>query len=163
MHSRSASDEVKYLLTQKRRRVSNSTAQSNIKSIYQKWLDGDVRYIATEAERAVFSKLNTDEEREQFIDSFWQRRDPKPETKENEFRREYYNRISYANQNFASGETAGWLTDRGRIFITHGKPDTVQTISSGETWIYKSLAGVGDNIKFEFVDSAAKGELRLRQ
>ncbi|HYP49865.1 MAG TPA: GWxTD domain-containing protein [Pyrinomonadaceae bacterium] len=158
-----ASDEVKYLLTQKRRRVSNSTAQANTKSIYQKWLDGDVRYIATEAERAAFSQLNTDEEREQFIESFWLTRDPKPETKENEFRREYYNRISYANQNFASGETAGWLTDRGRIFITHGKPDAVQTISSGEMWTYKSLAGVGDNIKFEFVDSAAKGELRLRQ
>ena len=158
-----ASDEVKYLLTQKRRRVSNSAAQANTKSIYQKWLDGDVRYIATEAEKQTFSQLNTDEEREQFIESFWQRRDSKPETKENEFRREYYNRISYANQNFAFGDTAGWLTDRGRIFITHGKPDTVQTISSGEMWIYKSLAGVGDNIKFEFVDSAAKGELRLRQ
>ena len=147
---------------QKRRRVSNSTAQANIKSFYQKWLESDVRYIVTEAEKQTFSQLNTDEEREQFIESFWQRRDSKPETKENEFRREYYNRISYANQNFAFGETAGWLTDRGRIFITHGKPDTVQTISSGEMWTYKSLAGIGDNIRFEFVNSATKGDLRLQ-
>ncbi|MDQ6786333.1 MAG: GWxTD domain-containing protein [Acidobacteriota bacterium] len=158
-----AADAVDYLLTRKQRRLnSNSSAQETPKAVYQKWLNEDVRYIATDAEKQSFSQLKTDEEREQFIESFWQRRDPKPETKENEFRREYYNRIAYANQNFAFGETVGYLTDRGRVYIIHGKPDEIQKNGSVEVWTYKSLAGVGNNIKFEFVDTAKNGDFRLR-
>ncbi|MDQ4123886.1 MAG: GWxTD domain-containing protein [Acidobacteriota bacterium] len=158
-----ASDEVKNLFTPKRRRAFGSSAQAGAKSVHQKWLDSDVRYIITDAERLSFSLLNSNEEREQFIEAFWQRRDPKPETKENEFRAEYYNRLAFANQNFAFGENPGWLTDRGRIYITYGKPDSVQTVSSGEIWVYKTLAELGDNARFEFVDLSKNGNFRLRQ
>jgi GWxTD domain-containing protein len=160
-----ASDEPEYLLTRKpqqqRRLKSNSSAQAGTKAIYQRWLDEDVRYIVTNAEKQAFSRLNTDEEREQFIEAFWRRRDAKPETEENEFRREYYNRIAHANQNFAFGETAGWLTDRGRIYITHGKPDEIQKNESGEVWLYKSVSG--NNIRFEFISGANSRDFRLRQ
>jgi len=160
-----ASNQVEYLMTRKsqRRLNSNSSGQGNTKAIYRKWLDEDVRYIISDAEKQTFSQLNTDEECEQFIQSFWQRRDSKPETKENEFRRQHYNRIAYANQNYAFSETAGWLTDRGRIYIIHGKPDEIQKNASEEVWIYKSLSGLGENIKFEFLDTAKNGIFRLRQ
>ncbi len=161
-----ASSQVEHLMmrkSQRQRLNSNSSGQGNTKAIYRKWLDEDVRYIVSNAEKQAFSQLNTDEEREQFIQSFWQRRDTKPETKENEFRRQHYNRITYANQNFAIGETAGWLTDRGRIYILHGKPDEIQKNVSEEVWIYKLLSGLRENIKFEFFDTAKNGLFRLRQ
>jgi len=162
-----ASNEVEYLLTrkpqQKRKLVSNSSSQGNTKAIYKNWLEKDVAYIISDTEKQAFLQLNTDEEREQFIQSFWQRRDNKPETKENEFRREYYNRIAYANENFVFGEKAGWLSDRGRVYITHGKPDDIQKNASGEVWIYKFLPELGDNAKFEFVDATKNGDFRIRQ
>lgn len=161
-----ASSQVEYLMMRKLRRQrlnSNSSGQGNTKAIYRKWLDEEVRYIVSDAEKQAFSQLNTDEEREQFIQSFWQRRDTKMETKENEFRRRHYNRIAYANENFAFGETAGWLTDRGRIYIIHGKPDEIRKNVSEEMWFYKSLSGLGENVKFEFFDIAKNGVFRLRQ
>lgn len=162
-----AADEAENLLARKPRQMrqlnSNSSAQSDKKAVYQKWLDEDVRYIATDAEKQTFSGLNTNEEREQFIESFWQRRDDKPETKENEFRREYYNRIAYANQNFVFGEISGSRTDRGRIFITYGKPDEIQKNTSEEIWIYKPVPRLRNNLKFEFVDTSKNGDFRLRQ
>jgi GWxTD domain-containing protein len=130
--------------------------------MYTKWLD-DIRYIVSDPEKQTFSQLKSDDEREQFIESFWQRRDTKPETKDNEFRREYYSRIAYANQNFVFGGKAGWLTDRGRIYITHGKPDNIQKNELGEIWIYKSLPELGENVKFEFDDTTKNGDFRLRQ
>ncbi|MCA1622216.1 MAG: GWxTD domain-containing protein [Acidobacteria bacterium] len=162
-----AADGVEHLLgrnAQARRRIrAAAPVQRDMKAVYQKWVDEDVRYLITDAEKQTFSQLNGDEEREQFIKTFWKRRDRVPETDENEFRREYYNRIAYANQKFAFGETAGWMTDRGRIFITHGKPDNIQKTDSGEIWTYKSLTAVGDNVRFEFVDNARNGDFRLRQ
>ncbi len=161
-----AAGSAEDLLTRKpqsRRLARGLTFQRDTKAIYQKWLNEDVRYIVTDAETQTFSQLNTDEEREQFIEAFWQRRDTKPKTKENEFRREYYGRIAYANQNFGFGKTAGWLTDRGRIYITHGKPDEIQKNPSEEVWTYKSLSGLGNNIRFEFLGVANKEGFRLRQ
>ncbi len=161
-----AADGVEYLLgrnVQARRRLRSAPIQRDTKAVYQNWVDKDVRYLITDAEKQTFSQLGGDEEREQFIEAFWKRRDSVPETEDNEFRREYYNRIAYANQNFAVGGTAGWLTDRGRIFITHGKPDNIQKNVSGETWTYKSPAALGDNVRFEFVDNARNGDFRLRQ
>src|SRR6516162_11402263 len=87
----------------------------------KKWLDEDVAYIITDEERAAFKRLTTDEEREQFIEQFWLRRDPSPDSIENEFKEEHYRRIAYANENFASG-IPGWKTDRGRIYIKFGPP-----------------------------------------
>ncbi len=150
-----------------------------LKKAYKDWLDKDVAYIITDEERKAFKKLVTDDERERFIEEFWRRRDPDPDTDENEFREEYYERIAYANEHYASG-IPGWKTDRGRIYITWGKPDEVETHPSGgsyqrepqegggstttypfEKWFYRYLPGVGSGVEIEFVDPTGSGEYRI--
>src|SRR5713101_6998377 len=71
-----------------------------LKKAYKDWLEKDVIYIITDDERKAFKKLQTDEERERFIEEFWRRRDPDPDTDENEFKEEYYERVAYANEHF---------------------------------------------------------------
>src|SRR5438445_9748730 len=93
-----------------------------LKKAYKDWLEKDVAYIITDEERKAFKKLQTDDERERFIEEFWRRRDPDPDTDVNEYREEYYERIAYANEHYASG-IPGWKTDRGRIYIMYRKPD----------------------------------------
>src|SRR5258706_1912410 len=100
--------------------------KSENKDAYKNWMTEDVPYIITPDERKAFLALRTDEERENFINTFWARRDPDPDTEENEFREEYYQRITYANENFSS-RIPGWKTDRGRIYITSGKPHSIET------------------------------------
>jgi GWxTD domain-containing protein len=150
-----------------------------LKKAYKDWLDKDVTYIITDEERKAFKKLATDDERERFIEEFWRRRDPDPDTDENEFKEEYYERIAYANENFASG-IPGWKTDRGRIWIMYGKPDGRETHPMGgsydrpsyegggntstypfETWFYRYIPGVGSGIEIEFVDPTGSGEYRI--
>lgn len=150
-----------------------------LKQAYKKWLDNDVAYIITNEERKAFKALATDEERENFIESFWRRRDPDPDTEENEYREEYYERIAYANEHFASG-IPGWKTDRGRVYIAWGKPDSVESHPSGgaydrpsyegggststypfEIWFYRHLEGIGDGLEIEFVDPSGTGEYRM--
>jgi GWxTD domain-containing protein len=133
----------------------------------------------TPAELRAIKALKTDEERENFIATVWRRRDPDPDTEENEFREEFYERIAYANANFSSGKP-GWKTDRGRIYIRWGKPDSVESRPSGgsydrpswegggsmttypfETWFYRHLDTVGDGIEAEFVDPTGTGEYRF--
>jgi len=136
---------------------------------YRKWLAEDVAYIITDAERAEFSKLTTDEEREKFIEQFWLRRDPTPGTVENEFKEEHYRRIAYANQHF-SADVPGWKTDRGRIYITYGPPDEIEDHSSGgdtsavpsQMWRYRYIEGIGNNVVIEFVDPTRSGEFRMK-
>jgi GWxTD domain-containing protein len=146
---------------------------------YKKWLDEDVIYIISEEEKKVFKDLKTEEERESFIEQFWQRRDPDPRTPENEFKEEHYLRIAYANERFASG-IPGWKTDRGRIYITFGKPAEIESHPSGgtynreiwegggttatfpfERWRYRHIDGIGDDIEIEFVDKSMSGEYRM--
>lgn len=150
-----------------------------LKKAYKDWLDKDVTYIITDEERKAFKKLATDDERERFIEEFWRRRDPDPDTDENEFKEEYYERIAYANEHFASG-IPGWKSDRGRIWIMYGKPDERETHPMGgsyerpsyegggststypfETWFYRYLPGVGSGIEIEFVDPTGSGEYRI--
>ncbi|HMG75936.1 MAG TPA: GWxTD domain-containing protein [Pyrinomonadaceae bacterium] len=150
-----------------------------LKKAYKDWLDKDVAYIITDEERKAFKKLETDDERERFIEEFWRRRDPDPDTDENEFREEYYERIAYANEHYGSG-IPGWKTDRGRIYITWGKPDETESHPSGgsynresyegggststypfERWFYRYLPGVGSGIEIEFVDPTGSGEYRI--
>ena len=147
--------------------------------VYKNWLNQDVKYIITKDEKKAFEQLKTDEERENFIATFWSRRDPNPDTEENEYREEYYERIAYANEHFASG-IPGWRTDRGRIYITWGKPDSVESHPTGgsydrpsyegggstttyafETWFYRYLEGVGSGVEIEFVDPTGTGEYRI--
>ena len=148
---------------------------------HKKWLTNDVAPIITKAERLAYLALKTPEERENFIETFWGLRDPNPDTEENEYREEYYERIAYANEHFASG-IPGWKTDRGRIYITWGKPDSIESHPSGgsydrpsyegggststypfETWFYRHLDSVGDGIEIEFVDRTGSGEYRIAQ
>ncbi|MGI9167872.1 MAG: GWxTD domain-containing protein [Pyrinomonadaceae bacterium] len=150
-----------------------------LKKAYKDWLEKDVTYVITDEERKAFKKLATDDERERFIEEFWRRRDPDPDTDENEFKEEYYERIAYANEHFASG-IPGWKTDRGRIWIMYGKPDGRETHPMGgsydrpsyegggststypfETWFYRYIAGVGSGIEIEFVDPTGSGEYRI--
>src|SRR6185369_1333428 len=139
----------------------------------------DVPYIITPEEQKAFKLLKTVEEREKFIGDFWHRRNPNPDSDENEYREQYYERIAYANEHFSSG-IPGWKTDRGRIYITWGKPDDIESHPSGgaydkasyegggsattypfERWIYRHLDGVGNGIEIEFVDQTGSGEYRL--
>src|SRR5438067_2326971 len=113
-------------LTEKERRKREARLKKELETPYRKWLNEDVSYIITDEERAAFKKLQTDEEREQFIEQFWLRRDPTPDSVENEFKEEHYRRIAYANEHYASG-IPGWKTDRGRIYITFGPPDEIRS------------------------------------
>ncbi len=160
--------------TEKQRNV-----KSEVKRAYKDWLDKDVTYIITDEERKAFKKLATDDERERFIEEFWRRRDPDPDTDENEYREEYYERIAYTNEHYSSG-IPGWKTDRGRIYIMYGKPDELETHPSGghydrpsyqgggststypfEVWFYRHLPGVGSGVEIEFVDPTGTGEYRI--
>jgi len=113
-------------MTEKERRKQEERRRKELESPYRKWLEEDVVYIITDEERRAFKNLQTDEEREQFIEQFWLRRDPTPDTVENEYKEEHYRRIAYANERFASG-IPGWKTDRGRIYITFGPPDEIES------------------------------------
>ncbi len=141
----------------------SAQAPKNIKGVYQHWLDEDVIYLIAPEERLTFLALNTDEEREHFIEQFWRRRDPNPQTEENEFREQYYLRIAHANMTFGFGKTAGWKTDRGRIYIIYGAPDEVEQQGLAETWQYHYRPVFRGDAKFQFVDLNRTGEFRLRQ
>jgi GWxTD domain-containing protein len=146
---------------------------------YKRWLDEDVVYIITPEERRAFLHLQTNEEREQFIEAFWQRRNPDPDSPENTYKEEYYRRIAYANEHFASG-IPGWKTDRGKIYIMWGPPDEIDAHPTGgtwdrpmdqgggetttypyEDWRYRYLEGIGENVEIEFVDPTSTGEYHL--
>jgi GWxTD domain-containing protein len=174
-------DTVAKPMTAKEAKRKADKLRKELMTPYKKWMDEDVVYIITDEERKTFKNLNTDEEREQFIEQFWLRRDPTPDTIENEFKEEHYRRIAYANERFASG-IQGWRTDRGRIYITFGPPDEIDSHPSGgsysrpmeegggetatypfETWRYRYLegAGLGTNVEIEFVDTTMTGEYHM--
>jgi GWxTD domain-containing protein len=153
--------------------------QKELDSPYKKWLQEEVPYIISDEERSAFLQLQTNEEREQFIEAFWQRRDPTPDTVENEFKEEHYRRIAYANERFASG-IPGWKTDRGRIYIIWGPPDEIEDHPTGglynrpmsegggstttypyADWRYRYMEGLGNNIIIEFVDTTGTGEYHI--
>jgi GWxTD domain-containing protein len=165
--------------TEKQRKKDEARLKKELETPYRKWINEEVTYIITDEERKVFKSLATDDEREQFIEQFWLRRDPTPDTEENEFREEHYRRIAYANDRFASG-IPGWKTDRGRIYIEYGPADEVDSHPSGgtyerpyeegggststypfEQWRYRYIDGIGTNIILEFVDTTMSGEYHL--
>jgi GWxTD domain-containing protein len=177
--STSPRETVARPMTEKERKKKEEKLRKELETPYRKWLNEDVAYIITDEERQAFKRLQTDEEREQFIEQFWLRRDPTPDTVENEFKEEHYRRIAYANENFASG-IPGWKTDRGRIYITYGPPDEKETHPSGgtyerpidegggttstfpfELWRYRYIEGIGTDINIEFVDPTMSGEYRM--
>ena len=134
-----------------------------------KWLTEDVAYIISNDERKAFKNLQSDAEREHFIEQFWQRRDPTPGTPENEMKEEHYRRIAIRQRPLCGYQVAGWKTDRGRIYITYGPPDEKESHPSGnatstvpfEQWMYHFIDGVGTNVVIEFVDPDKTGEYRM--
>ncbi len=177
--SSSGRETVAKPMTEKERKKKEEKLRKELETPWKKWLTEDVSYIITDEERRAFKNLQTDEEREQFVENFWLRRDPTPDTEENEFKEEHYRRIAYANEHYASG-IAGWKTDRGRIYIVYGPPDEIESHPSGgsyerpieegggetstypfEQWRYRYIEGVGTNIVLEFVDTTMSGEYHL--
>jgi GWxTD domain-containing protein len=172
-------DPLKRPLTDKEKITQQKALKQELKGEYKKWVDEDVRWIITDSELQAFKSLSNDEERDQFIENFWLRRNPNPDSPENEFREEHYARIAYANEHFAAGKP-GWRTDRGHIYISFGKPDSIDSHPSGgsydrpmeegggntstfpfEIWHYRYLEGIGDNIDIEFVDSCMCGDYHM--
>lgn len=177
--STSSRETIAKPLTDKQRKKQEEKLRKELETPFRKWLSEDVAYIITDEERSAFKKLATDEEREQFIEQFWLRRDPTPDSQENEFKEEHYRRIAYANERFASG-IPGWKTDRGRIYITFGPADEVESHPSGgsyerpyeegggttstypfEKWRYRYIEGIGNDVNIEFVDPTMTGEYRM--
>src|SRR5947199_154626 len=120
-------------MTEKEQKKREAKLRKELETPYKKWLNEDVLYIITDEEKQAWKRLSTDDERENFIEQFWIRRDPTPDSVENEFKEEHYRRIAYANERFASG-IPGWKTDRGRIYITFGPPAEIESNPSGRSY-----------------------------
>jgi GWxTD domain-containing protein len=160
------------------RKDPHAKKREELKSVYKEWVD-EVRYIMTDEELRAFRALKTDEERDKYIGVFWARRDPDPDTPENEYKDQYYERMQYANEHFSSG-IPGWKTDRGRIYIMYGRPDEIEPHPAGgpydrpsyegggttttypfEVWWYRNIEGMGSDVEIEFVDPSGSGEYRI--
>jgi GWxTD domain-containing protein len=169
-------DPLKRPRSDKEAFAAQKAVHKEISGAYRSWLDQDVAYIISDEERKAFKNLGNDEERDAFIEQFWLRRNPNPDSPDNEFREEHYRRIAYANEHYAAGKP-GWKTDRGHIYISFGAPDSVDSHPSGgsyqrpmdegggetstfpfEVWHYRYLEGVGDNVDIEFVDTCMCGD-----
>lgn len=172
-------DPLKRPLSEKQKKENAKKLAQELGKVYKKWMDEDVRWILTDEERAAFKQLSNDEERDQFIEQFWLRRDPTPDTVENEYKEEHYRRIAYANEHFPAG-IPGWRTDRGRIYIMFGPADQIDSHPSGgtyqrpqdegggttstfpfETWRYRYLEGIGQEVEIEFVDTCMCGDYHM--
>ncbi len=166
-------------MTEKEKRKKEAKLRKELETPWKKWLNEDVTYIITDEERKAFHDLQTDDERQSFVEQFWLRRDPTPDTEENEFKEEHYRRIAYANDHFASG-IPGWKSDRGKIYIKYGPPDEIEDHPSGGTyerpmeegggetstypfadWRYRYIEGIGNNVIIEFVDPSMSGEFHM--
>jgi GWxTD domain-containing protein len=169
-------DPLKRERSDKEKFAAQKAVRQELKGAYKTWLDQDVSYIISDEERKAFKTLSNDEERDAFIENFWLRRNPNPDSPENEFREEHYRRIAYANEHYAAGKP-GWKTDRGHIYISFGAADSIDSHPSGgsyqrpmeegggststfpfEVWHYRYLEGIGENVDLEFVDSCQCGD-----
>ena len=176
-------DPLKRDLSPQQKKANAKKLKVELGSTYKKWLNEDVRWIISPEELTAFKALSNDEERDAFIEQFWQRRDPTPDTEENEFKEEHYRRIAYANEHFSAGR-AGWRTDRGRIYIIYGPPDEIESHPSGgtydrpleegggetstypfERWRYRYIEGLNatnkQEIWIEFVDTCYCGDYHM--
>ncbi len=172
-------DPLKRPIEEKRRKQNAKSFKRELRGDHKTWLDQDVRWIISDDERKAFMQLSNDEERDQFIEAFWQRRNPNPDSEDNEFKEEHYRRIAYANEHFAAG-IPGWKTDRGHMYIAFGPPDEIESHAGGgtyerpmeegggetstfpfEDWRYRYLEGIGQEVIIEFVDTCQCGEYHM--
>jgi len=161
-------------------RQAAKDAIRRLSSNYLDWLAEDAIYIITPQERCVFLHLETDDEREHFVEQFWRRRFVHSDSTDHDFKQEHYRRIVYANQKFG-GEIPGWKMDRGRMYVLFGPPDSIEQVEDdgtanaarsqtaktqvhpSEIWKYRHIPGLGDDVEFRFDyrDSYKEYELRL--
>mgnify|MGYP005810144659 CR=1 FL=1 len=172
-------DPLKRPVPEKLRKEQQKALKGELSKADKIWLDQDVRWIITDEERAAFKQLSNEDEREQFIEQFWARRNPNPDSLDNEFKEEHYRRMAYANEHFAAG-IPGWKTDRGRMYIMYGPPDSIESHPTGgfyerspeegggntqtypfEVWRYRYLEGIGQEIEIEFVDTCMCGDYHM--
>lgn len=163
------------LLAQAPATPAATPAPAPLNPAFRSWLDRDAAYIITDDERSAFEGLQSDEEREKFIEQFWERRDPTPGTPENEYREEHYRRIAFANE-----QLGGWQTERAQIYIMFGPPDQIDDHSQGGQyqrppaeggglvrtspwmmWTYRYIEGLGSDIGFVFVDDGYGAGFRV--
>jgi GWxTD domain-containing protein len=148
-------------------------AVANLPENYRFWLTEDAFYIITPEEHCAFLLLRSNEERDHFVEEFWTRRASDPESLENDFQEEHYRRIVFANEKFGTG-IPGWQTDRGRLYISLGPPDRIesrgedsqegydnQVRHSRATWHYRYIEGLGQNIDFDLIDTTGSGDYHL--
>src|SRR5271155_1844524 len=171
--------EIKHQNLDKDQKKKIKRTLKELDTPYRQWLSEDVVYIISPDERNAFLQLATNEEREQFIEQFWLRRSGNPDLPDNDFKEEHYRRIAYANEHYASG-IPGWKTDRGKMYIIWGPPDEIDSHPTGgtydrpmdegggststypwETWRWRYLEGIGENIILEFVDPSQSGEYHM--
>ena len=171
--------QAKSEIDAKQKKKKEKDLQKELLPVYKEWLNGPVSYIITPEERSAFLHLETNEERENFIENFWERRNPDPSSPENSYKEEYYRRVAYTNEHYSSG-IPGWKTDRGRIYLMWGPPDETDSHPAGgpytrtpeegggetstypfEDWRYRYLPGIGENVELEFVDPSGSGEYHL--
>jgi GWxTD domain-containing protein len=175
-----AGDPLKRPIEEKRKRENAKSFKREVMSKeYTDWINKDVRWIISDEERKAFMQLSNDEERDKFIESFWDRRNPNPDSEDNEFKDEHYRRIEYANEHYAAG-MPGWMTDRGRIYIVYGPPDEIDSHPGGgtydrpieegggetstfpfEDWRYRYIEGIGQEVIMEFVDDCQCGAYEM--
>ena len=172
-------DPLKRPVSDKQQKKNAKALRVELSKPQKEWLEKDVSYIITDEEKSAFRQLSNDEERDQFIEAFWQRRDPTPDTEENEFKEEHYRRMAYANDHFAAG-IPGWKSDRGRMYIMYGPPDEIESHPSGgtyerpmdegggststypfEDWRWRYIEGIGQEVIVEFVDTCMCGDYHM--
>ncbi|MCX8161235.1 MAG: GWxTD domain-containing protein [Candidatus Saccharicenans sp.] len=136
---------------------------------HKDWLE-IVTPIITEAEREVFFKLKNEQERDRFISLFWKVRDPNPDTSENEFYREYMERVHFADRYFGIGSSKrGCLTERGYYYLLLGKPRERQVYATQsdiwpmELWFYQgdTKYGLPGYFYLLFYQPEGSGDYRL--
>jgi len=166
-------------MTEKQKKAAENRLKKELDGPYKKWMEEEVGWIITDEERTAWKRLQTDDERQAFIEEFWLRRDPTPDTEENEYKEEHYRRIQWANDRYASG-IPGWKTDRGMVYIKYGPPDDIDDHSSGgpgvrpieegggettffpyQIWRYRHIDGVGEDVEIEFLDKSMTNEYRI--
>jgi GWxTD domain-containing protein len=146
--------------------LGQSAVQIHLSPEYKKWLREDVLWIITTQERKDFIRLTSDHDRDRFIAAFWERRNPNPRSAENAFKEEHYRRLAFANEHFAEGK-AGFRTDRGRIYVVYGPPDSIvarpaiAASAPDEVWLYNHMKGGGDEVHLKFVDNCYCGNYHL--
>jgi GWxTD domain-containing protein len=143
---------------------------SDLPAEHQKWLEEEVVYIISKKEREVFLQLESNRERNIFIEAFWNQRDPTPGTTENEYKTEHYKRVAYANQWFGRDSPGpGWHTDMGRVYIQIGEAKSTEKYENEPeiyptiVWFYDGMSeyGLPNAFSVVFFKRGGMGEYEL--